>query len=73
MNKKKRIKKTKNNDVEIWTEEQYEEYLAELYDMEYVAGFTEGGVPYGIFNGEAKDWANTPESNKYNDDNEVPF
>jgi hypothetical protein len=44
-----RIKKNKNNDVEIWTEEQYEEYLRGLYGMEFIAGFTEGGVPYGLF------------------------
>lgn len=49
MSKSKKIKKTKNNKIEKWTEEQYEEYLAALYGMEYIAGVTEGGVPYGVF------------------------
>jgi hypothetical protein len=26
-----------------------EDYLKELYGMEFIAGFTESGVPYGIF------------------------
>jgi hypothetical protein len=52
MSKKKKTKKTKNGEVEIWTEEQYEEYLAGLYGMEYIAGFTEGGIPYGVFKEE---------------------
>ncbi|MDR3594427.1 hypothetical protein [Clostridium sp.] len=49
MRKKKKAKKHSNNKVERWTEEQYEEYLKELYGMEFIAGFTEGGVPYGLF------------------------
>jgi len=40
----KKIKKSKNSKVEKWTEEQYEGYLSALYGMEYIAGFTEGGV-----------------------------
>lgn len=49
MGKKKKSKKHKNNKVERWTEEQAEEYLKGIYGMEFIAGFTEGGVPYGIF------------------------
>lgn len=44
--KRKKSKKHKNNKVERWTEEQY---LKGIYGMEFIAGFTEGGVPYGIF------------------------
>jgi hypothetical protein len=49
MGKKKKSKKHTNNKIERWTEEEYEEYLKELYGMEFIAGFTEGGVPYGLF------------------------
>lgn len=38
-----------NNEVDVWTEEQYEEYMKDLYDMDFIAGFTENGIPYGIF------------------------
>lgn len=38
-----------NNKVERWTEEQAEEYLKGIYGLEFIAGFTESGVPYGIF------------------------
>ena len=49
MSKKKKSKKGKCNNAEVWTEEQYEEYMKELYGMEYIAGFTENGVPFGTF------------------------
>jgi hypothetical protein len=49
MGKKKKSKKHTNNSAEIWTEEQYEEYLQDLYGMEFIAGFTESGVPFGVF------------------------
>ena len=49
MGKKKKSKKDKSNNPEVWTEEQYEEYMNELYGMEFIAGFTENGVPYGTF------------------------
>jgi hypothetical protein len=47
--KKNKSKKNKFNDTEIWTEEQYEEYLKDIYGMDFIAGFTENGVPYGTF------------------------
>lgn len=49
MGKKRKYKKQRNNKIERWTEEQAEEYLKEIYGMEFIAGFTENGVPYGIF------------------------
>jgi hypothetical protein len=55
MGKKKIYKKDIKNNVERWTEEQYEEYLKGLYGMEFIAGFTENGVPYGIFEEEESD------------------
>ncbi|MEL7658414.1 MAG: hypothetical protein AAGU75_21190 [Bacillota bacterium] len=42
----------KKENPDIWTFEQYEEYMRKLYGMDYVAGFTEGGVPYGNCVGE---------------------
>ena len=49
MGKKRKYKKQRNNKIERWTEEQAEEYLKEIYGMEFIAGFTENGVPYGTF------------------------
>lgn len=49
MGKKRKYKKQRNNKIERWTEEQAEEYLKEIYGMEFIAAFTENGVPYGIF------------------------
>ena len=50
MNKKnKKSKKSKFNNADIWTEEQYDEYLKDIYGMDFIAGFTENGVPYGTF------------------------
>lgn len=42
----KRKKKAKN-DSEIWTEEELANYLG----FEFIAGYTEGGAPYGIEKG----------------------
>jgi len=47
MPRKKRT--TPNIGSEQWTEKQYEEYLANLYRMKCIIGFTENGMPYGIF------------------------
>jgi len=55
MSKRKKSKKTGSSNEEVWTEEQYEEYLKQLYGMDFIAGFTEGGVPYGIFEDEDND------------------
>lgn len=73
MSKRKRVKKTKNSNAEIWTEEQYEEYLQDLYGMEFIAGFTESGVPFGVF----KEDIEIHRSEKYDitsdSDDEIPF
>lgn len=49
MSKNTKSKKNKFNNAEIWTEEQYEEYLKDIYGVDFIAGFTENGVPYGTF------------------------
>lgn len=72
MAKRKKAKKTVANG-EVWTEEQYEEYMKELYDMEFIAGFTEGGVPYGIFNDDDDDIDITDGYSNISDNDELPF
>ena len=47
MGKKEKHKKH-NNVTEIWTEEEYEEYLKDSYGLEFIAGYTEGGMPFGL-------------------------
>lgn len=73
MSKRKKVKKTKNSKVERWTEEQYEEYLAGLYGMEYIAGFTEGGVPYGVFSKDNENFDVNENSNIAYLDENIPF
>lgn len=73
MNKNKKIKKTKNSKVEIWTEEQYEEYLSELYGMEYIAGFTEGGIPYGALKKDLEVYSENKSNDSREFDDEIPF
>lgn len=75
MRKKKKTKKHRNNNVERWTAEQAEEYLKEIYGMEFIAGFTEGGVPYGIFEEDLEiDIDMVEKYNKFDDSyDEMPF
>lgn len=73
MSKNKKSKKTEKDKVEIWTEEQYEEYLAGLYGMEYIAGFTEGGMPYGVFKEDLEEYSENKLDDTSEFDDEVPF
>jgi hypothetical protein len=68
-----RKKKSKNNNVEKWIGEQYEEYLSGLYGMGYITGFTEGGIPYGIFEEDIEQYEISTPNNNSNNDNEIPF
>lgn len=52
MIKKIRSKNSKCNNDEVLTEEQYEEYLKEIYGMDFITGFTESDIPYGIIKDE---------------------
>ena len=54
MSKNIRSKKGKHDNVDAWTEEQYEEYLKGIYGADFIAGFTENGLPYGTFIDEDK-------------------
>ena len=72
--KNKRSKNSKNNSAEIWTEEQYEEYLKDIYGMDFIAGFTENGVPYGTFVDENnKDDELISQDISIDSNDEVPF
>jgi hypothetical protein len=73
MSKRKKVKKIKNSNVEIWTEEQYEEYLQDLYGMEYIAGFTENGVPFGIFKEDIEIHRSEKSDIPSDYDDEIPF
>jgi len=61
---KKRKQKLKTD--EVWTEEELADYLG----FEYIAGFTEGGAPFGIEKDESENnsTVKTPDS-----DDELPF
>lgn len=74
MGKKKKSKKVKSNNVEVLTEEQYEEYVEELYGMDFIAGFTENGVPFGTFIDEVEENEEKINRDILNDpDEELPF
>lgn len=75
MRKNKSSKKSKGNTIEVWTEEQYEEYLKGLYGMEFIAGFTENGVPYGTFIDEDDEENDELKSRDISNDSdeELPF
>jgi hypothetical protein len=76
MGKKNNSKKRTRKKNEIWTEEQHEEYIMDLYDMDFVTGYTEGGVPYGNFIIEEKKYFNevNPSQRMSNDDEvDIPF
>lgn len=75
MNKKnKKSKKSRFNNAEIWTEEQYDEYLKDIYGMDFIAGFTENGVPYGTFIDESNnDDESISQEISFDSNDEVPF
>ena len=74
MSKNNKLKKNKFNNAEIWTEEQYEEYLKDIYGMDFIAGFTENGVPYGTFVDENnKDDELISQDISIDSNDEVPF
>jgi hypothetical protein len=74
MGKKKKSKKVKSSNVEVWTEAQYEEYMEELYGMDFIAGFTENGVPYGTFIDEDEENEELINSDiSIDHDEELPF
>ena len=74
MSKNNKSKKNKFNNAEIWTEEQYEEYLKDIYGMDFIAGFTENGVPYGtVVDENNKDDELISQDISFDSNYEVPF
>lgn len=73
MSKKRKSKRRTNDNLEVWSENQYEEYLKGVYGMEFIAGFTEGGVPYGLFYEEIETNIVEKSANICESDDEIPF
>ncbi|ERK30889.1 hypothetical protein [Clostridium intestinale] len=73
MSKKRKSKRRTNDNLEVWSENQYEEYLKGIYGMEFIAGFTEGGVPYGLFYEEIETNIVEKSENICESDDEIPF
>jgi hypothetical protein len=73
MSKKRKYKRRTNDNLEVWSENQYEEYLKGVYGMEFIAGFTEGGVPYGLFYEEIETNIVEKSENICGSDDEIPF
>ena len=73
MSKKRKYKRRTNDNLEVWSENQYEEYLKGIYGMEFIAGFTEGGVPYGLFYEEIETNIVEKSENICESDDEIPF
>ena len=74
MSRNKKSKEDKCNNSELWTEDEYDEYMKDVYGMEFIAGYTENGVPYGTFIDEGKEHDKSlirEISNESND--ELPF
>lgn len=79
---KRKSKKEKSGNADIWTEEEYDEYMRGLYGMSFIAGYTSNGVPYGTFlhevdeNGELLDKAESYDDhdhNPFDDYEDIPF
>lgn len=64
----KRKSKNKKTNPHVMTEEEAEKYMMGHYNMSFIAGYTDGGVPYGTGIDE-KDL----ESNETCLSDEIPF
>ena len=74
MSKNNKSKKNKFNNAEIWTKVQYEEYLKDIYGMDFIAGFTENGVPYStVVDENNKDDELISQDISFDSNYEVPF
>ena len=70
--KMKKNSKKKINDKKVMTEEEYDEYMAGLYGLDSVVGYTDDGVPFGVSDDEfeeTKDNDNKP----LDPDDKIPF
>ena len=39
--------KKKKTNCDVMSEDEYDSYMMAQYDMSFIAGYTEGGIPYG--------------------------
>ena len=53
--RKETMKKKSSKDPNLWTEAERDAYFEDLYGFSFIAGYTEGGIPYGIMEDEALD------------------
>ena len=67
MHYNKKVKRVLKLNNDVWSEEQFEQYIKELYGMDFIAGYTENGMPYGIFTDEGNSEINSSENE------ELPF
>jgi hypothetical protein len=71
---KKKSRKETSGDAEIWTEEEYDEYMRGLYGMSFIAGYTSNGFPYGTFLHEVGEDGELIDGEDTDDDmDEIPF
>ena len=70
----KESKKNKDSNTDVWTDEGYEENLKGLYGMDYIAGYTENGVPYGTMIDENNEMDElTTKDSSCDSKDELPF
>lgn len=72
--KKSKDKQKKKNQkgLEVWTEDQYEEYLAGLYGLESIAGYTSNGFPFGSMLDEEDHFENPEKHEQYSHKSQLP-
>lgn len=71
MSRTKKSKRSTKNKAQI--REEYEDYLAKLYGLDFIAGYTEGGVPYGTFSEDKEENGEKKLNNNNYSDDEIPF
>lgn len=70
--KKKKNNKKKISDKELMTEEEYDEYMADLYGFDSIAGYTDGSVPFGVSHEEIEETQDN-DNKQFDPDDEIPF
>ena len=71
-----KIKDRKNRakpNMHVWTEEQYEEYMKGLHGIEYIVGYTDGDVPYGLSSREESDLEPADKNRMDDSEDGIPF
>lgn len=66
LGKKKKKNKKNHNEIEVMTEEEY-------FGFDFIAGFTSGGVPFGITSEEADENEKEMDRIQVNEEIDLPF